>query len=134
MAQTQITALACEDDSGVKLIQLSCFEKFIDIQGIDKALQMLGICPSPESCDKLKNDKKNKKLGKPEVYGDAKGYAPDSTICLSAKHSGNMKETGAGYLISIVRANEGQRFAGSYSNGVNSKTTKYTVPVTKYQI
>jgi hypothetical protein len=50
MKQNKITALACENDENLPLINLNCRDKLIDLLKMSGKKNMLVRCPDPEIC------------------------------------------------------------------------------------
>lgn len=52
MATVKINALACQDNPDLKIVHLTCFDRFKDIEFIQGfGAETVASCPSPKKCE-----------------------------------------------------------------------------------
>lgn len=124
MDKAKVVAMACEDEHKLRFLNLSCSDKFQDVNQIHASFSaVMARCPPPHHCDTS------------GVVGDNTGYAPESPICASAVHSGKLKKTKAGQLLTLINGYvEKVEFKGSEKNGITSTGIKVKNPVPKFQL
>jgi hypothetical protein len=74
MEKTKITAVACENDETLPVINLKCTDNYIDILKFVRTFGIIGRCPDPEECEKEMHDRsKNGEHIDVKVIGNSKG-------------------------------------------------------------
>jgi hypothetical protein len=117
MATVKINAIACQDNPDLKIVHLTCFDKFKDIAAIQGyATEVVARCPSPKKCEGEDH----------EVNGEPTGYSPESMVCRAAHHAKVLKLSTAGFIISIFKnLSNKKQFNGGDSNKITSKPKEY---------
>lgn len=125
MEKAKIMGVACQEDPDLPVLSVSCNDKFKDLMWIQPfGVSVMAFCPPPSECGE-----------EPVVEGQNTGYSPDSQVCRAAKHSGMLKKSGAGFVVSLNRGSERYKnFTGSAKNEVTSQTKKYKDERATYQV
>lgn len=116
MEKSHIVGVACQEDPDLPMMNISCNDKFKDLTWIQPyGVSVMGFCPPPSECGE-----------EPYVEGQNTGYSAESQVCRAAKHSGLLKKSGAGFVISLNKgSSKFKSFTGSAKNDVTSQTKLY---------
>lgn len=125
MDKAWINGLACEDESNTAYLFMKCTDTFEDMAMLQGAqVQALVSCPNPKTC----------MTGPVKVWGNPTGYAPKSQACMAAHHSGKLKKSLAGYVVSVFNSGKTTKFTGSEANEILSSSIEFPNSVNRFQI